>query len=214
MHPRINREFERICSRLNISGRVLEVGATPGKSTLLCLPSVRNADERIGLNLAGPATFDGFEIIEGNANERPFFEDSSFDAVLSNAMLEHDPFFWKSLEEMRRVTKPGGALVIGVPGYARLPGERVLHAIASRIPFCYRYLNVLTSGTLTLGVHQAPGDYYRFSPQALKEVFLAHMEDAEVTSLLFPPRFIGSARKPGRDSPRPRGGGDPAHRWC
>lgn len=125
----------------------------------------------------------------------PFFEDGSFDAVLSNAVLEHDPFFWKSLKEMKRVTRPGGALVIGVPGYTRLFGERTLHRVASRIPFCYRYLNVFASGTFTLGVHEAPGDYYRFSAQALKDVFFADMENVEVTSLMLPPRLIGSGRK-------------------
>lgn len=38
-----------------------------------------------------------------------------FDIVISGQTLEHDPHFWLTAQNMSRVTKPGGLLVIIVP---------------------------------------------------------------------------------------------------
>jgi hypothetical protein len=46
------------------------------------------------------------------------FADGEFAAVLSNATLEQDPYFWKTVGEIHRVTSSGGFIAIGVPGYA------------------------------------------------------------------------------------------------
>ena len=52
-----------------------------------------------------------------------FFPDQRFDVVLCNAVLEHDRFFWETLAEIRRVTRAGGLVVIGTPGFRDLPYE-------------------------------------------------------------------------------------------
>lgn len=39
----------------------------------------------------------------------------SYDLVISGQVLEHVPMFWKVLEEMYRVTRPGGFIVVIVP---------------------------------------------------------------------------------------------------
>jgi SAM-dependent methyltransferase len=44
------------------------------------------------------------------------FPDATFDNVLCMEMLEHDDAFWVSVAELKRVLKPGGTLVITVPG--------------------------------------------------------------------------------------------------
>ncbi len=49
-----------------------------------------------------------------NANDMSMFSGGSFDLVMSNAMLEHNPYFWKSIFEMNRVLASGGLLIIGV----------------------------------------------------------------------------------------------------
>ena len=71
-------------------------------------------------------------------------------------------------------------------------GEKILR----RIPFfgtpVRRRLEHLFASTLTLHVHNYPGDYYRFSPQAFREVFFEGMQDVEIFPLLTPPRIIGS----------------------
>ena len=118
------------------------------------------------------------QIIEANANDIPF-EDDTFDVVLSNATLEHDPFFWKSAHEMRRILAPGGVLMIGVPGFAESKAESLVHRVAARLPWIVRHANPLASATLTFKVHYEEGrfgDYYRFSRMAVEEVLFAGME--------------------------------------
>ncbi len=55
--------------------------------------------------------------------------------------------------------------------------------------------NVLHAGTVTLGEHLFPGDYYRFSEQAVREIFLADLVDIDECTVMQPPRLIGSGRK-------------------
>lgn len=195
MHTAVFQAFDRICRDRSAGGRVLEVGAVPGDDTLLCLPALAGAEARVGINLDGPHHHRGAEIVRGDANDMACFADASFDTVLCNATLEHDPRFWLTLAEIRRVVRPGGLVVIGVPGYASLPSDTRLRRLA-RIPGLSRWIRVppeaLRCSTLTLQVHNYPGDYYRFSPQAVREVFCAGLRDVEVQTLLVPPRIIGS----------------------
>ena len=117
MHIRIYEEFERICSKRNITGSVRELGSLPNERSLLCMKSLDGASEKVGINLNGPYEFRDFRIPKGNANAMECFEDERFDVVRCNAMLEHDPYFWKSIAEIKRVTRPGGLIIICVPGY-------------------------------------------------------------------------------------------------
>jgi SAM-dependent methyltransferase len=156
-------------------GRVLEVGGWAGPKSLLDSPEMALA-EKVVLNLTPIREQDGISSVVGNANDMPF-EDASFDLVMSISTLEHDRKFWLSLAEMKRVLVPGGLLVIGVPGFVRDPdrdrGRR----------------------TVTYKVHY-DFDYYRFSEQAVHEVFFDGMERVEVGSLLRPPRIVGHGFKP------------------
>lgn len=45
------------------------------------------------------------------------FADSSFDTVLATDVLEHMPYPDALFAELRRVLRPGGALILGVPFY-------------------------------------------------------------------------------------------------
>jgi len=189
MHPRVYEEFEHIVAARNIRGAVLEVGALPDDTSLLNMASLRHATEKIGLNLEGPSSYRDFHVIQGDAHAMTCFADSRFDAVLCNAVLEHDPCFWKTLAEIRRVTRSGGLLVIGAPGYATLPYPRWARRIFGR-------MLPLSQSTPTIPVHNYPGDYYRFSEQAFREVLLAGMRDVEIRSVLVPPRLIGLGIKP------------------
>ncbi len=168
---------------------------------MLRLDALRPIGPRIGLNLDGGHACDGYEIIQGNANDMSRFADGRFGTVLSNATLEHDPQFWKTLAEIRRVTAPGGFIAIGVPGYAGMGVE----SFAGRwrplnwlLRLCGRgpLRDVFQAGTPTLGVHNYPGDYYRFSEQAVREVFMAGLADVSVRAVLNPPRFIAWGWKP------------------
>ena len=200
MHKRIHQEFERICSKRNITGSVLEVGSLPNDRSLLCMKSLDGASEKVGINLNGPYEFRDFRIHKGNANDMECFEDERFDLVLCNAMLEHDPYFWKSIAEIKRVTRPGGLVIIGVPGYKRSGTINKIQKTLDKIPVIRkledsRLFNFLFTGTLTFKVHSAPGDYYRFSPQAIKKVFFEGMDNVHVWSIMQPPRLIGIGTK-------------------
>ena len=200
MHPRVYQEFERILSERPVRGSVLEIGAMPSDSSLLCMKSLQQASAKIGIDLDGPHEYKDFKIVKGNSNPMDCFQDNSFDAVLSSSTLEHDKYFWKTLQEIRRVTKPGGLIVIGVPVMPKLRAEKI-KALWARMPLVRRlqanqYLNALFTATITFQIHNWPGDYYRFGPQAIREVFLEGLEQVEVRTIMLPPRHIGVGIKP------------------
>ncbi len=202
MHPAVFASFDEICRAHGKAGAVLEVGAVPRAETLLMLPSLAAAKERIGVSLEPEARIDGCVILQRNANDLTCFESNRFDVVLCNSVLEHDPAFWLSLAEMRRVAKPGALLVIGVPGYSapRAGMVRPLLALLARfLPPTSAARSAIDThlvGTPVLGLHDFPGDYYRFSEQACCEVLLCGLQTIEVRRVLNPPRFIAAGRKP------------------
>jgi hypothetical protein len=53
-------------------------------------------------------------------------------------MLEHDKYFWKTVTEIRRVTRRGGVIVIGVPGYTEFSIEKPLRRFAAKLPLASR----------------------------------------------------------------------------
>ena len=73
------------------------------------------------------------------------------------------------------------------PAHERRIGEIVRRAMPGRL-----------APTPTLAIHDFPGDYYRFSPQAMREVLLDGLDEREVEELMLPPRLIGSGRRPAR----------------
>lgn len=174
MHYTVFQTFDQIVAMLAAEGPVLEVGAVPGCESLLQLPALKAVKPKLGLNISGGGKYGDYEILTGNANHMTFFEDGRFSLVLCNSTLEHDPKFWKTLGEIRRVTCRRGWIVIGVPGYSKMSDG---------------------PSTPTLGLHQFPGDYYRFSEQAVKEILMEGLKDVCVQTVLIPPRFIAWGRK-------------------
>lgn len=199
MHNEVYRQFDRICARRKAGGAVLEIGAMPSPTTLLTLPSLQHATEKIGINIEGPSSYGDIRILQANSNDMERFPAARFDTVLSNSTLEHDKFFWKTLAEIRRVTKPGGLVVLGAPGFARPTSEKWAKRVARNVPIAGRIIQrrfeSWFASTSTLHVHNFPGDYYRFSAQTFREVFFEGMTDFEVFSVLIPPRIIGAATK-------------------
>ena len=174
---------------------MLEVGAVPSRDSLLTLPALSAATSKVGINLDGPSSFRDFDIQRGDANDMPCFADASFDTVLCNATLEHDRCFWKTLAEIRRVASPGALIVLGVPAFATRaagtgrPTSRLRGALLRALR---RLGGRLTVSTRTLAWHGFPSDYYRFSPEAVREVLCAGLAAVEIEQVLRPPRVIGS----------------------
>lgn len=82
MHPAVYRVFEEICRQADLGGPVLEIGAVAGPDSLLHLDALRSIGPRIGLNLEGGSACDGYDIVQGNANDMSRFADGRFRPVL------------------------------------------------------------------------------------------------------------------------------------
>lgn len=173
---------------------MLEIGAMPTADTLLCLPALAGATEKLGVNLDGPHDCADFHIQRGDAHHLDL-PAARFDTILCNSVLEHDPTFWRTLAELRRVARPGALVVLGVPAFGPAPRRRVLTRLR-RLPVVGPRIDATLASTPTLLPHHFPADYYRFSASAMREVLLAGLERVEVSELLRPPRAIGAGNVP------------------
>lgn len=201
MHAYIFKTFEKILFGRDLSGPVLEIGATPNENTLLNLPALKNLRDKIGINMEGPYKFKDFTYHQGNANQMDIFSDNYFGIVLCNAMLEHDRFFWKTLTEIKRVTRPGGIVVIGTPGFSASQFHQAINRFDRFLWYrrlkSSKTLGFIFSSTRTLEVHgEAYGDFYRFSAASFRDVFFPGFEKVEIIEVMKPPRIIGLGYKP------------------
>jgi SAM-dependent methyltransferase len=160
-------------------GRVLDIGGRISPDSLLTLPELEKS-ERVCVNLESIKDDLGITAVQANGNDLPMFPDGHFDWVFSNATFEHDPTFWLTLAEMRRVLKPGGLMMIGVPGFDKT---------------VYDGQDAPPDATLTYRYHMV-SDFYRFSPRAVRKVFFEGFNRVRVEAVLNPPRLIGRGRKP------------------
>jgi SAM-dependent methyltransferase len=172
------RRYHTIIQRTGIRPETaLEVGGLMGADSLLRFPELASA-ERYCLNLVDMPSDGEIKAVTGNANDmREVFEDDYFDLVVCSATLEHDKHFWLTVGEMKRVLRPGGLMIVSVPGYVEDP-ERDQGRATHTYRVHYRF------------------DYYRFSEQAVREVFFEGMRRVRVKAVMFPPRIFGHGYKP------------------
>jgi SAM-dependent methyltransferase len=99
--------------------RVLDAGCGSGR-TLDDLTAY-GAVSGMELNLAGVAAARrrGHEVRQGRVEAIPY-EDASFDLVTCLDVIEHTDDDVAALGDLRRVTRPGGRLVVSVPAHPRL----------------------------------------------------------------------------------------------
>jgi glycosyltransferase involved in cell wall biosynthesis/SAM-dependent methyltransferase len=165
------RIYEDFLTSLNLRGRILGVGDSARAHAVLNYQCFRESYTHCtGLNIDQThcGQFNHFDVIHGNANSMPFADDE-FDAITSFSHLEHDKYFWKSLAEFKRVLKPGGKLIICLPGYS-------VGDVAKETTYCYHIHGI---------------DYYRFSPVAFRDVFFDGYTNVQIYSAMTPVRLIG-----------------------
>jgi SAM-dependent methyltransferase len=133
MHPSV---FAWVWSKVDVLGladrAVLEVGSydVNGSVRPFFTGSYVGVDMRAGPQVDMVAYADALP-----------FDDESFDVVVSTEMLEHDPRPWRSLDEMARVLRHGGVLLLTARGY---------------------------DGRGCFPVHDYPDDIWRFSGRSLE----------------------------------------------
>jgi len=196
LSPEIYHYIETLIRRYEIGSSVIELGATGTDDDLIRMESLRNAKVRVALgNGCCNERVDGIQYLKENTNNLACFEAKSFNLVLCNAMLEHDPYFWKTLVEIKRILIPGGLLIIGVPGFEGMgvrhffPKNRLLRRLL-KLSLLGLNLNYLKASTPTLGVHAYPEDYYRFSATAVRNVLFEGYEQVNISSMMIPPRIV------------------------
>ncbi len=103
-----------VAETFSLPGPILEVGSQliPGQESLGNLRPLFPGRPYIGLDVRpGP----GVDVV-GTVEELPY-PDQSIGTVLAMNTFEHVPFFWRGFEEIRRVLRPDGALVLACPFY-------------------------------------------------------------------------------------------------
>lgn len=190
------RALERVVEDKSVSGTILSVGSSPFSHDVLNFRHFRNSDDGtrlVGINIdqAHTGIYGNFVVIAANAHDIPFV-DACFDHVIAYQMLEHDPTFWVTLGEIRRVLKPGGLFIAGAPAFSDKP-------LGRRVPFLPGWGSRrcdIGLATLTYSVHAAPDDYYRFTKAAFEQAVFDGFSDVTVIEVMIPPRVLGWGTKP------------------
>ena len=106
------------------SGRLLDVGCGNKPYEHLFRPFVSEyigVEHEASFNETNASHAGGPDVLYDGVNLP--FEDASFDTVLSVQVLEHTPEPQRLLEEMSRVLRPGGMLILNAPFSFRLHEE-------------------------------------------------------------------------------------------
>jgi dolichol-phosphate mannosyltransferase len=108
--------FRIVTALIAGEGPVLDVGC--GSSRIIgALPRGSVALDVLKRKLRFDRRF-GVPIVHGSGFALPF-QDASFRCVLSSEVIEHVPKESPIIDELVRVLKPGGRLVVGTPDYSR-----------------------------------------------------------------------------------------------
>ncbi|HUY19923.1 MAG TPA: glycosyltransferase [Candidatus Binataceae bacterium] len=89
-------------------------------------------------------------VVQGSAFALPF-RDRSFDCVVCSEVIEHVRFDEALFDEMSRVLRPGGTLVIGTPDYARAQWRTIEALYRALAPSGYQDVHLMHYTRESLG---------------------------------------------------------------
>jgi len=113
------RVLEQAIARLGLpaQARILDAGCDSGRNMVeLAHHGIVTGVELSGTSVRLARERETGEVLEGSVMDTPF-DDGSFDLTVSLDVIEHLEDDVGALHELRRVTKPGGALLVTVPAY-------------------------------------------------------------------------------------------------
>lgn len=102
--------FNLAIERYEIKGNVLDLGSKNGTSTYY--QHIKRSEDCV---VTFTDLVPGLDVVQVDV-EKPFpFPDCSFDTVISFHLMEHVYDFWRMPDEIYRVLKPGGRVIVSVP---------------------------------------------------------------------------------------------------
>jgi SAM-dependent methyltransferase len=113
------RVLEHVLERLGLPehARILDAGCGSGRNMVeLARYGVVTGVELSGTSVELARERGAGEVLEGSVMNMPF-DEGAFDLTVSLDVIEHLRDDVGALRELRRVTKPGGALLVTVPAY-------------------------------------------------------------------------------------------------
>ena len=117
MNSLLNGLARAVAETFSLHGPILEVGSyqVPGQEALANLRPLFPGRKYIGMDVRpGP----GVDLV-ADVEELPQAS-SSIGTVVALSTFEHVPHFWRGFDEVRRVLRPDGVLVVSVPFYLHI----------------------------------------------------------------------------------------------
>ncbi|MFO0814476.1 MAG: methyltransferase domain-containing protein [Gemmatales bacterium] len=117
MTPFLRGMMEATVQTFSLPTPVVEIGSyhVPGQEGLIELRSLFQQGEYIGIDMrAGP----GVDRVENV--EKLTLRNQSAGTVIALSTFEHVKHFWKGVEEVKRILRPDGVLIVSTPFYFRI----------------------------------------------------------------------------------------------
>ena len=146
---------------------ILDVGCGPG---LLAFDLAKKGYQGFGIDISDGMINLSKDILKGKGwnfsvgdVEQTKFEENKFDCVIASGVIEYMNEDLKMLQEMQRILKPGGYLIINITnilGYSTSLNS--LTNLAKRIPFIMEFLSIIRKKSLK---SEYGADNLGFSPR-------------------------------------------------